>query len=134
MSGLNVSVEHCAAGVIDGILWHQGESDSNDEELAKTYEVRLSQMLKDLRMDLGLPNVPVVVGQLGEFVKGKYVDVVRAAIQNTPNNVPNVGYVDSAGLGHKGDSLHFNTAGEQGMGGRYAAVMKALKAKGTEGM
>src|SRR5439155_9170141 len=55
------------AGVIKGVLWHQGESDTGNQKNAESYESRLTQMFKDLRQDLGLPDLPIVVGQLGDF-------------------------------------------------------------------
>ena len=118
------------AGVIKGVLWHQGETDTANQKNAETYEARLTQMLKDLRVDLGLPNLPIVVGQLGEFLtpeKYPYVDTVRAAIKHTPAVVAHVGYADSAGLGDKGDQLHFSADAQKEMGLRYAKAMQELQ-------
>ena len=115
-----------SAGILDGVLWHQGESDALDADLANTYEARLVKMLLDLRADLGRPNLPIVVGQLGAFVQEPYVDTVRAAIKDTARIVPNVGYADSAGLTDKGDHLHFSVASQKEMGARYAAAMQSL--------
>lgn len=117
------------AGVISGVLWHQGETDADKQSLADTYEERLSQMIKDLRRDLGQPNLPVVVGQLGEFLsagKHPYVETVRAAIKNVPVKLEHVGYADSAGLVDKGDKLHFNTDSQRKFGIRYAVAMQQL--------
>jgi hypothetical protein len=117
-------------GQIKGVLWHQGESDTNTEENAGTYEARLSQMLKDLRQDLSMPNLPIVVGQLGEFLSAeKYpqVKTVRAAIAHIPAIVPNTGFADSIGLGHKGDILHFSADAQAEFGVRYAKVMQQLQ-------
>ena len=83
-------------------------------------------MLLDLRADLGRPNLPIVVGQLGTFVQEPYVDTVRAAIKDAARIVPNVGYADSAGLTDKGDHLHFSVASQKEMGARYAAAMQSL--------
>jgi len=118
---------------IEGVLWHQGESDSNDAALAESYESRLVQMFQDLRADLGIPDLPIVVGQLGTFVKGSHIEPVRAALRNLPNDLPLVGYADSAGLGHKGDSLHFNAEAQHQMGLRYAAAMLELQKKRAAG-
>jgi hypothetical protein len=115
-----------AAGQLKAILWHQGESDSQNAADAQTYEVRLTQMFQDIRADLGQPDLPIVVGQLGEFVKTRYIDMVRSALTHLPANLPRVGFADSNGLGHKGDSLHFSAEAEQEMGRRYAAALKAI--------
>ena len=55
------------AGVIKGVLWHQGESDTTSPQLASTYGKKLKQLVRDLRVDLKQPNLPFVVGNLAEF-------------------------------------------------------------------
>lgn len=122
------------SGVIAGVLWHQGESDTTDQKSAETYEARLTKMLKDLRADLGAPDLPIVVGQLGGFLtkeKQPFAETVRAAIKHVPAVVPRVGYADSAGLGDKGDQLHFSADAQQEMGIRYAKAMQALRRTGS---
>ena len=117
-------------GHIKGVLWHQGESDTNKKENAETYETRLAQMFRDLRQDLGLPELPIVVGQLGEFLtpeKYPYVERVRGAIGHVPAVVQGVGYADSKGLGHKGDTLHFSAEAERELGARFARSMRELQ-------
>jgi hypothetical protein len=118
------------AGAIKGVLWHQGESDTTTQKNADSYEDRLKQMIQDLRKDLGDPNLPIVVGQLGEFLsttKYPFVDTVRDALKHIPETVPNVGYADSAGLSDRGDKLHFNAEGAKTLGTRFAKAMQALQ-------
>jgi len=119
-----------ATGTLEGVLWHQGETDSDKKDAAESYEARLTRMFADLRHDLGRPDLPIVVGQLGEFVakeKHPHVDTVRAALARIPASVPRTGFADSAGLGHKGDALHFDTIAARELGKRYAAAMRALQ-------
>lgn len=116
-------------GVIKGVLWHQGESDTEKEDYASTYETRLTQMLKDLRSDLGLSDLPVVVGQIGSFLnldRYPYADTVRKAISHIPARLPHTGYVGSTGLPDKGDRLHFSAESEQEIGRRFASAMEIL--------
>lgn len=118
------------AGVIKGVLWHQGESDSDKQTNADTYETRLTGMFKDLRQDLNAPNLPIVVGQIGDFLvpeKYPYADTVRAAIKRIPFVLPNAGYADSAGLTDKGDRLHFAADAQSEMGTRFARAMQELQ-------
>jgi hypothetical protein len=118
------------AGVIKGMLWHQGESDTNSASNADSYQDRLTQMFKDLRSDLGLPGMPIVVGQLGEFLtveKYPFVNTVRATLKRIPSLVANTGYADSAGLSDKGDQLHFSAAAQKEFGSRYAKAMQKLQ-------
>jgi hypothetical protein len=122
-------------GQIKGVLWHQGESDTSKKEDAETYQARLSQMFQDLRVDLHLPDVPIVVGQLGSFltvVKYPYVETVRGALQAVSADVPHVGFADSADLKDKGDALHFSAEAQDIFATRYAAAMKTLQKAGNE--
>ena len=117
-------------GVVKVVLWHQGEADTEKQQNAETYESRLAQMFRDLRQDLGLPGLPIVVGQLGEFLtpeKYRYVETVRGAIAHIPASVPGVGFADSKGLGHKGDDLHFSAEAEKELGARFARSMRELQ-------
>ena len=117
-------------GILKGVLWHQGESDTEKKENAETYHQRLAQMLSDLRIDLEQPNLPVVVGQLGEFLDPKkyvYVDLVRQGIAQIPSAVPHTNFADSSGLGDKGDKLHFSADAEKELGARLAAAMRKLQ-------
>ena len=124
-----------SVGTLRGVLWHQGETDSAKEDAAVTYEARLARMITDLRADLGRPDLPFVVGQLGEFLsleKQPCADTVRAAIRRIPAVVAHVGYADSAGLVHKGDELHFDAASSQKLGERFAHAMRELQTDGTK--
>lgn len=119
-------------GVLKGVLWHQGESDTTTKQDADTYEARLTQMFQDLRQDLGQPTLPIVVGQLGEFLaltpqQYPYLDTVRAALQHLSTVLPHVGFADSAGLGDRGDKLHFSAEAQETFGGRYAKAMQELQ-------
>jgi hypothetical protein len=127
--------EAAATGQIKGVLWHQGESDTSKKENAESYQARLTQMFQDLRADLNLPDVPIVVGQLGPFLttaKYPYVETVRGAIQAVSAGVPNVGFADSADLKDKGDALHFSADAQETFAKRYAAAMKTLQKKPTQ--
>lgn len=121
-------------GTLAGILWHQGESDCDTEEHAHSYETRLAKMISDLRAELGAPNAPFVVGELGEFLiartKSKPVplsNVVNAALNDLPNKVPMTGCASAKGLKDKGDELHFDAPSQREFGRRYAEVMSQLQ-------
>jgi hypothetical protein len=118
-------------GTLKGAIWHQGEGDSHPG-LAETYRARLTKMLVDLRADLGNPDFPVVVGQLGMFFDPKPTSdasVVRAAIKEVGTTVPHTGFADSVGLEHKGDHLHFTADAQGEFGHRYAKAMLKLQAQ-----
>lgn len=115
------------AGVIKGILWHQGESDSGNEGTAKIYEQQLHAMIAAWRRDLETPQAPVIVGELGQFWKrAKHKGIVDAALKTLPSKLKHTAWVTSAGLNHKGDGVHFDAVGYRELGKRYARKMKAL--------
>jgi hypothetical protein len=53
-------------GTLKAILWHQGESDCH-ETLAPAYKTNLLRLIRRFRKDLGDPDLPFLVGQLGQF-------------------------------------------------------------------
>src|ERR1035437_7729706 len=120
-------------GTLKGIIWHQGESDSGAATNANSYGDRLSRMIQDIRADLGAPELPFVVGQIGEFLYDRgpghaaYTRVVNAALAALPERVPATACAPSRGLKDKGDVLHFDAASQREFGRRYAAAMLRLQ-------
>jgi len=121
-------------GTLKGIVWHQGESDSGTAKNAYSYGDRLARMIGDIRADLDAPGLPVVVGQIGEFLYDRgpdhspYARVVNEALAALPTKVPATACARSKGLNHKGDQLHFDAASQREFGRRYAAEMLRLQA------
>ena len=79
---------------------------------------------------MGLANLPIVVGQSGEFLRPEkyaYLEEVRGAIAHGAAAVSGVGYADSRGSGHKGDNLHFSAEAETGLGARFARSLRELR-------
>ncbi len=104
-------------GVIKGILWHQGESDSSDK-LAPAYAGKLKDLVLAFRKELNT-DAPFIIGQLGEF-EGKpwsegYKHVDKAH-RELPQQLPNVAFVSAKGLGHGGDKLHFDNNAQREFG------------------
>jgi hypothetical protein len=118
-------------GTLKGIIWHQGENDSQREEDANTYGQRLAKMIKDIREDLGAKDLPFVVGQIGEFLytrdKSPFARKINEALAKIPEIVPHTGCALSKDLNHKGDGVHFDSASERELGRRYAAEMIRLQ-------
>jgi hypothetical protein len=123
------------SGTLAGMLWHQGESDTGTEELATSYADRLSQMIADFRADVGVPELPVVVGTLGDFVVAyegaPHADVVNREIESIPERVANSACVRSSGLGAM-DHVHFDTPAQRELGRRYAEAMQGLLARRSD--
>jgi hypothetical protein len=110
------------SGMLKGILWHQGESDSQPGK-ADVYEQKLHELIARLRKDLGTPEVPFIAGQLGQFEGRPWSDAKRlvdAALRELPQSVPHAAFVSSDGLTHKGDQVHFDAKSCREFGQRYA--------------
>ncbi len=120
--------EALKSGKLRGILWHQGEADAGTEEHMSTYRERFANMIQQLRNDLNAPDVPVVVGELGEFQKGKFTRQLNEQLSLIPFVVPHSAFVSSAGLVDKGDGTHFNSASAREFGRRYALAFLSLDA------
>jgi hypothetical protein len=117
-------------GVIKAILWHQGESDSSDK-FASAYAGKLKDLVLAFRKELNT-DAPFLVGQLGEFEGKPWSEgykIVDQAHRELPQQLPNVAFVSSQGLGHGGDKLHFDAKAQREFGKRYAAAyFELLKA------
>lgn len=104
-------------GTLAGILWHQGESDSNNPKNVATYADRLEVMIGKLRKDLDAEKAPVVLGEL-IYGNGKN-DAVNMELRKVAKRIPLCGLASSEGLGNK--QLHFNSPVIRSFGQRYAA-------------
>jgi hypothetical protein len=123
-------------GVLKGVLWHQGESDSGSLETANTYAERLATMIGDLRAELRSPDLPFVAGRLGEFYVGSAkspgAKTVDAALADLPNQVERTACAGAQGLDHKGDQVHFSAEALRELGRRYAEQMIRLRSPDRE--
>jgi hypothetical protein len=116
------------AGTLKGILWHQGESDSNPQ-LAPVYEPKLLDLVKRFRAELNAPNVPFIAGQMGRFSGAPWNENqirVDQAYRDLPGKVPFAAYVSAEGLKDKGDNLHFDADSFREFGRRYAEAYLKL--------
>lgn len=115
-------------GTLKGILWHQGESDSKPE-LSASYEKKLHQLITRFRAEFSSPNVPFVVGQLGQFAEKPWNEdrkTVDRAHRQLPTTIDQTAFVPSDGLKHKGDKTHFDSASYRELGRRYFKAYQTL--------
>jgi para-nitrobenzyl esterase len=111
-------------GVIKGILLHQGESNTGDEQ----WPVKVKKIYDDLLSDLNLqPNsIPLLAGELvGENQGGKCASMNKI-IATLPQVIPMAHVISSKGLPAVPDKLHFSTEGIREFGKRYAEMMLAI--------
>ena len=109
-------------GELKAILWHQGESDANAGN-ASLYGERLVRLVERFRAELDAPGVPFLVGGLGCF-PGVPWSPHRVAVDSVHRSLPGVldrvAFVPAEGLGHKGDSVHFDSPAARELGRRFA--------------
>ena len=117
-------------GVLKGILWHQGESDSNEND-AELYEERLVTFVHTLRAELGV-GVPFVCATLADFyvTRNPWAARINQAIAQIPHRIAHTAYVESRNLDHKGDEVHFDAASARELGSRYAQAIIRLQDEG----
>ncbi|MBL1219461.1 sialate O-acetylesterase [Chryseobacterium sp. L7] len=111
--------------VLSGILWHQGESDSNGKKHL-TYKEKLAIIIKTLREELNAPDLPVIIGGLGDFLQdGIYCQYfnehheVNAALIQFAKDHHHCYFVSAKGLTANPDKIHFNAVSQRKFGIRY---------------
>lgn len=112
-----------------GILWLQGEANANAEELPLHAE-RLRAMIEAFRTDLAQPDLPFIACTIGEMQPEPRLSDLKAMNEiqlALPKTVPHSACVDARDLKtHIGDSVHFDTAAQNGIGRRFAAKFMEL--------
>lgn len=107
-------------GTIQGILWHQGESDANENDIPK-YKERLSDLFYMFRTETVDNSLPILIGELGSFSKNpEQFKSINKAINDYSIFDKHVAVIPTGDLDHKGDSLHFNSDAQREMGKRFA--------------
>lgn len=114
-------------GVIKGILLHQGESNTNDNQ----WPNKVKGVYTNLLTDLGLTaaNVPLLAGQVVDAAQGGQCAAMNSIINTLPNTIPTSYVISSSGCTDQSDNLHFNSAGYRLLGTRYAQKMLTLLPK-----
>ena len=109
------------AGVIKGILLHQGESNTNDQE----WPGKVKKIYGDLVSDLNLKpvDVPLLAGEVVHADQQGVTSSVNEIIKRLPETLPNSFVISSAGIPCNPDRLHFTSQGLRELGCRYAVKM-----------
>lgn len=108
-------------GVIKGILFHQGESNTGDPE----WPLKVKKVYDSILSDLNLkPNsLPLLVGELVSEGQGGACASMNPVIQKLPETIPSAHVISSEGCEAVSDRLHFSAAGYRELGKRYALTM-----------
>lgn len=114
--------------VLGGFLWLQGESDAPPER-APHYEANFTDLVNDVRSDLGVPDLPVVVGQINDSPAWDGGDnqgpIVRAAQVAVAEELPNCAIFATLDLD---PGYHYDTPSFLKIGDRFAAATLPFQA------
>lgn len=115
-------------GLIQGILWHQGEA---DVDRGDKYLDSLAIVIDQFRKDLVNPKLPFVAGQIAPLPKSKdKIVTFNQGLLKLPMRFAHTGVVRADDL--SGKDIHFDSADTRKLGGRYAEEMLKLKSKNAE--
>ena len=109
-------------GVVKGILLHQGEANTGDEQ----WPEYVNKVYQDLLADLSLKeeNVPLIAGEVVS-APNSCCTSMNEIINQLPSKIPTAHVVSSQGCGAM-DQAHFDSEGYREMGRRYARKMYEL--------
>ncbi|KXX68200.1 hypothetical protein AVL50_20600 [Flammeovirga sp. SJP92] len=115
------------SGTIEGILLHQGEANAGNAE----WPNYVTKIYNDLITDIGLnaEEVPLLSGQLSTVT---YTEM-NQIIATLPNYIDNAHIISSEGVSVSEDNVHFDRAGAETLGRRYATKMLELITFENEG-
>lgn len=118
-------------GTLRGIAWHQGET--NIQKGTARYAEKIKTMITALRDSLGQGDVPVVVGQVGQWGWALSEDIRTfndSIIPQVAEDMANCSYVFSDGLARRYKDNerdpHFGRRAQQELGRRYADAVTEL--------
>lgn len=97
---------------IAGALWLQGESDSTTPEKIAAYQESLDGMIRNLRADLGVPDLPFIACTIGEMKQGQAGDrrAINEILLGLSSRVSRSACVDGRAFAKSiGDEVHFDT-------------------------
>ncbi|MDO4743538.1 MAG: sialate O-acetylesterase [bacterium] len=107
-----------------GILWHQGESDCDSDENLEMYEERVRRVLCGIREQLGMSQLPIIIGEIsyniseGWNTNRRHIEFNRR-LPEIAKKIGNCAVVSSKDLSLKSDGIHFNSESLREFGIRY---------------
>jgi hypothetical protein len=119
---------------IMGMLWMQGESDAKTQAEAEAYQKKLEQLIALVRKETSKPELPVVIGKISSRIlespkfKMPFVKTVQSAQEAVTKTDKNAFVIDTDDLSQRDDLVHFDQAGQLGLGKRFGEAMaKTIK-------
>ena len=114
---IRMTREAMKTGRLVAILWHQGETDA--QQHTPDYKEKLNAIIANFRRDLNVPEVPFILGGLGEFLEMEAASEYNQMIREVAAEGYKTGFAPATGLNDRGDKLHFDTPGQHELGRRY---------------
>jgi hypothetical protein len=111
-------------GVIKGIVFHQGESNTNDKQWPGKVKLVYDNLCKDLNLDPA--TTPLLAGEVVSADQHGACAAMNAIIDDLPKTIPTAHVISSKGCAARPDHLHFTPAGYRELGKRYGQEMLAL--------
>jgi len=116
---------------LSGILWHQGESDCRNDEMALAHREKFVTMISALRRELDAEGLPLIIGELSEQLVqnpscGERILQINRQYHEIAKELPNCAVVSEAGLNLMSDNLHFDAVSLRTFGKRYFDAYQKL--------
>ena len=125
-------------GRLSGILWYQGESDTEREASAEHYGQAFKALVDAFRRDLGAEGLPVVFAQIAEqpmrpenAARYPAWEAIRRAQASLSIDCAEM--VPVGALPRQADELHLTTAAQRQLGGMMTEAMWRLQNNGCQG-
>lgn len=97
-----------------GFVWLQGEFDAGDLTLSNAYEKNLTNLIKDIRAKLNIPDLPVIIPMIDAQNQWRYNTIIRAANVAVTQKMENVDTLDTKGFAT--DGTHYKGLGQVKVG------------------
>ncbi|MDH6309927.1 hypothetical protein M2451_002299 [Dysgonomonas sp. PFB1-18] len=111
-------------GIIKGILLHQGESNSGEQDWPQKVKIVYNNLLKDINLEAN--SIPLLAGELVNTDQNGACAGMNEIIRTLPDVIPNTYVIPSDSCKGIEDRLHFSAEGYRELGKRYAKQMLSL--------
>jgi hypothetical protein len=111
------------SGILKGILWHQGESNSGIQSYP-LFKSKLKQCIEMMRADCGVESLPFYAGLLGSFLSETefpMANEINKDLRALSHDIKNFYIIETKDLKPKIDTIHFDSPSQRKMGKRFAA-------------
>jgi len=114
---------------IAGMLWMQGESDSETTEMANAYEENLKALIKHVREQTKQAKLPFVMGRISSSLLKKtpwvfdHARIVQKAQEAVATKDDHTFIINTDALSTLKDNTHFDTSAQLKLGDEMAIIM-----------